>query len=580
MAAEQSQNTPVFESANIKNIETLAALAATYVRSLIGASDPECQWVGESCVATPERPFSLDEEVKQLRAEQDYVDAQLNQYQQCTEILRRALESTERITFKHEWRRREIGWEYASIMATCTSKLPKLPGEVLSKICEQYRHMVMGRWGVIEKKTTNRELCDIICTGKHVPLKVQVGTMSPQLFRDSILLDVMSPLDVFTSDAFSIPESRHKGNRTLRTLKNAIELGERWRTLCVEENDMDAVDFVLQRCQSVLPLVRILDISGKFVEGSMQRESWPILVPMGSRIPCMRVAKAPLGYVASSKWLFQHLSGLCVRLPDKLDKPEDLVECLQNWAGLKRLTLRASSNFHLESYQTEKVASIPSLEELELMFDELDMDILTCMLGSFSCRNVRKYIAHFDPLFGDYVASQELRTGEDRNSDDLRERQEKESHDFAVNLWSFLDEQFPALEDITLTTYHVRQRRGGKSYSRLRGFPSWDIDFMSLLIQPLDSDARWLFPRLSSLAFRASHREEQRQQCNTILQLAVARAQQENVSDMHSVTIYGIYGFSSVNVELDFDVLQFHIPNLHIEWTNERSRWTEGWLFT
>ncbi|TDL16876.1 hypothetical protein BD410DRAFT_901762 [Rickenella mellea] len=567
MTLEQSRDSPVFQP-DIKNIEALAALAAKHVRTLIGASEEPF----ELPTANPERHLSPDEEVKQLRAEKDYIDTQLNQDLQCTEILRRALKSTKQIRFKHDWRHREIEWKLAIMMETRTAKLPRLPGEVLSKICDEYRHMKKEQRGG-KPKTTSLELCDIICTGQHVPLKIQVGAVSPQSFRDIILHSGKAPLEVSTSGDFSTSESRHKANRTLRTLKNAMEFRDRWRTLTVEEDNMDAVDFVLQCCQSALPHVRVLNISGKFVEESMERKSWPSVVSMTFHIPCLRVAKVPLGYITFSKWLFQYVTGLCLRLPERLDKPEDLVGCLQNLAGIRRLTLRASGKFHLESYRTETVASMPSLEELELMFDELDIDILTRMLRSFLCQNVRKYIAHFDPLFEHYEVSTKVKT----RDPDFWERWTKESHDFTVDLWSFLNEIFPALEDITFGNHHMKRSPGDGLYLSVRMMTAWDADFMSILAEPLDAVGVRLFSRLSSITFGASKYEEQHLQCDTTLRLAIARAQQHDVSDIHSVMIYGLH---RVKVEFEFDALRFHIPNLHFEWTDERSNWTEGWLFT
>ncbi|TDL16870.1 hypothetical protein BD410DRAFT_901755 [Rickenella mellea] len=556
-------NDSVFHSANIKNIETLASLTAKYARSLIGVNEEPRSF--ELSTATTSRcPLSSDQELEQLRAEVDYIDTQLNQHLQYMEILRQALESVRQSRLQHANRRKVIVERLEGIMETRTAKLPGLPGEILSKICEEYTH-IKKMHGEKDPKPTSCELCDIICTGQHVPLKVQVGAMSPQSFRDSILQNRKAPLDVFTSSAFSTSESRHSGSRTLRTLENALEFGDRWRTLSIEEDNMDAVDFVLRHCWSILPRIRILDISGKFVDESMERNHLPSFISWASHIPRLRVAKVPLGYIASSKWLFQHLTSLCLGLPDKSDKPDDLVDCLQSLAGLRRLTLRASGKFHLESYRTETIASMPSLEELELMFDELDTDILTCMLRSFSCQNVRKYIAHFITLFEYHSASTR---GETQG-----ETQEEPSGDFAVNLWSFLDEKFPALEVLTLGNHIVTRHRGHALYSTSRDSTSWEADFLAILAKPVDAGGRWLLSRLSSLTIPVGVYE-----CllfDPILRLVAARTQHENISNVQSVTMYDLSG--SDLVEATLDSLRFHIPNLHIE--RSYTRRAEGFLF-
>ncbi|TDL16879.1 hypothetical protein BD410DRAFT_794890 [Rickenella mellea] len=416
-------------------------------------------------------------------------------------------------------------------------------------ICEAYGYVERGLWDP-PQKTTHRKLCDLLCGGEHVSIAVHVHNMSPQSFSKIMRRRGKAQLNVSTSWTFST--SGRKDSQAFRTFQDAVQFGDRWRTLSIKEDTKDAVDFVLHHCQSVLTQVRGLYIRGEFEDESKETKSWPILASTSSHIPSMRVAKVPLGCVAYSRCLFQHLTSLCVRLPEKLDQPENLVDCLRNLARLKRLTLLASARFDLGSYRTGKVASMPSLEELELMFDDLDMDVLTCMLSCISCQNVRKYIAHFDPLFEHY---------EDSGSS---YDETQKSRDFALNLWSFLGERFPALEDITLG---------------MQDRFSWDEEFMSILTEPLDA-GRWLFSRLSSLTFHLGEgKTEQQLKCSTLLRLAVARAQEENISDIHSVTIYGLSDMEVWLERSEFDAVRFYIPNLYIERTDYRSSWTEGWLF-
>ncbi|TDL16878.1 hypothetical protein BD410DRAFT_831798 [Rickenella mellea] len=587
MALQQSKDGPVFQSANIKNIDTLAALTANYVRALIGVTE-ESQSFECSTAASHEVPLSSDEEVKQLRAEMDFIDTQLKQYLQYTEILRRASESIRGIRYKHEDRRRDVRRKLKAMMATRTTKLPRLPGEILSMICEAYGRRKRNPVG----PTNRRNLCDIICGGAHGTIVIPISNMSPQSFQNIILHGGKAQLDVFISGGFS----DYRRSQMSRTMQDAIQFGDRWRVLSIKEYTMEAVKSVLHHCQSVLSHVRRLDIGGKFVEKPTEWKSWPNLPSTTSQTPCLRTAKVPLGCIAKSRWLFQHLISLCVHLPEKLDKPEDLVDCLKDLPRLTRLTLRSSAKLDLKSYQTKEVASLPSLKELEFMFGELDIDILMCMLNSLSCQNVWRFIGHFDPLFkhcqtsteddtdtteeGDSDSEEEME--EASESDEIDESEEDESdsnfigdkkpRDFVLNLWSFLDERLPALEDITLGSHHMARYHG-------HTITAWNEEFMSILAEPTDV-GRWLFSRLSSLTFHVGMGEnDQHAKCSTILRLAVARAQQDNVSDVNSVRVYGL---SDVEVELEnseFDALRFYIPNLYINWTDKLSSQTEGWLF-
>ncbi|TDL16861.1 hypothetical protein BD410DRAFT_901748 [Rickenella mellea] len=543
------QSKETFQSANTRNIEILQTLTYEYVRSLISVSEEPFQWATKSS----ERPLSLDEEMKRMRAEVDYFDVQINQSEQCVEVLRRALDQARGNMYTHVKERSDIKGQLESVLWVRRAKLPTLPQEILTNVCEQHQlahseqdHIRLYSAGY----RSPDEICGIVCgQPEHASISVKLDEAS---LPDKLARNRASRLNVSISKNFS-GNVQQVNPLTLQNLDTAIEFGPRWDRLSIDEDEMDAVDFVLRRCESVLPGLRVLDITEKrsWMCEPSQGRTFPLFIPDITPELHLQEVKIPLGYILHSKWLFNNVTFLSLCLPEKLDEPSCLADCLEGMTELRRLKLRAFTEFDVQSYAIMNVARLPKLMELELMFDSLDIDVLSSMLQKISCPNVTKYVTHFIPVFTDFGREQPSSFHMYARSDDYNFCKTRE---FAVDLWSFLDDRFPSLRDLTIGNH--------AAWGHVWAAALHAEQFLSILTEP--AHGRWLFPQLSNLTLPVKSNDDWLCELPSGLpQLAVARAKQENVSDINSVTLYHYRDYAFHVEHMDpVESLKFYIPNL------------------
>ncbi|TDL16862.1 hypothetical protein BD410DRAFT_794873 [Rickenella mellea] len=540
-----------FQSANTRNIDELQALTRKYVRRLIGSSDEQVQRPTDSG-----HHLSVDEEVKRLRAEEDHFNIQANQADQCIAVLQSALKQEYENRGKRSLGHFEIKRKLEGVLSLREAKLPKLPRNILSKICEQYQlnedeirlkqqnryEVNLNHLGWFPGRACDPgEICGIIC-GRHKSISVKLDDQS---LGDKIAQDSVARLNVSTSMNFS-PYPPQANSLSLKVLDTALEFADRWDRLTIDEDQM-AVDFVLYRCESVLPVLRVLDIKEKNyrMSGVPGTWGWPQFTPDTSREPRLQDATTPLGYILHSKWLFKRVNCLSLCLPAKLDEPSHLVDCLEGLTELRRLTLRAFTEFDVRSYATAKVAHMSKLMELEIMFDNLDINVLKSMLQRLSCPNLKKYVAHFVPVLEEH----------DRFGG-------PKSREFAIDVWALLDDKFPSLRDLEIGNHSAwGEGTSEAAYHAER--------LVSILKEPATRHGRWLFPQLSNLTFPVDSEDEESEDAvySGLLQLAKARAQQETTSSINTVTMHGDCQYSQGSDVLE--LLKFHIPNLHFKFESQ-----------